>query len=676
MKKIIIKEGKKPVQEFSFEDGVYLIGRKEENRIVLPDKSVSRQHAQLEIRAENVTIQDLDSANGVFKNGKQIEKESINEGDTVQIGKYSLELKEDDGEKTRMATSSYTSTSLKYRLVLMEGEKVKEEYQLDENELTIGRAEENKIILKNETVSRKHAIVKKENNQYKIADLGSSNGTFVNNKKIKEKDLSKGDEIKIGKFVLKFVTEGAYPEQGLFGMALPMAALSYQKKLVEIWNKPPMRLGIIGFGAVLIIVLIMSLIPTSSPEKRRIIDVSDRWVTIANLIKQGKKLHEAGQKTKALEVFNKVLQMDPENLDAQIYVEKSRGDEAIAQYLARGLEFYKKTQWENALRQFERVLSLDPENSRGIEYFNKTKKELRVQKALKLADEYIIADKLLKAQTELNKALDLKPEDAHIKKKLNLVEHKLQSLKHFKKGKEYFEKANYANALSELKKVSAQSKYANEAKKLVTQIGNMQKAEKFFVQAKKLYQKGSASQAVELMQKVLDVNRDYTEAQEFLDKVKNVTQAFNKGMSFSSSQQLMKAVDEWRQVLALEQDRDNFYHAEAVQYIKTVRPYLIKTLHQHMEKGRNFVQEEKFKAALLEFQFVLTVEPDHKEALKNINELQVHIKEKARELYIQGYTLKDININRAVKKWKQVLEIAPPDDEYYIKAKKQIKKHR
>lgn len=669
MKDFIIKEDEKLVQEFSFEDGVYLIGRKEENRIVLPDKSVSRQHAQLEIIEGNVTIQDLGSANGVFVNGKQIEKETINEGDTVQIGKYSLELKGNDAEKTRMAPVSYTSP--KYRLVLMEGKKVKEEYQLDENELTIGRAEENKIILKNETVSRKHAIVKKENNQYKIADLGSSNGTFVNNKKIKEKVLSKGDEIKIGKFVLKFLAEGPCPEPGLFAMALP-----YQKKLVEAWNKPAIRLGVIGFGAVLAIILIMSLIPTRSPEKGRIIDVLDRRVTIANFIKQGKKLHEAGQKTKALEVFNRVLQMEPDNLDAQIYVEKSRGDEAITRYLTRGLELYQKARWENALRQFERVLSLDPENSRGIEYFNKTKKEIHVQKSLELADEYIIAEELLKAQTELNNALDLKPEDAHIRKKLNLVEHKLQSLRQFEKGKEYFEKGNYANALSELKKVSVQSKYTNEAKRLIAQIGELQKAEKFFAQAKKLYQKGSASQAIELMQKALEINGDYAEAQKFLDKVKSVTQAFNKGMSFSASQQLMKAVDEWRQVLSLEQDRDNFYHAEAIQYIRTVKPYLIKTLHQHMEKGKNFVQEEKFKAALLEFQFVLTVEPDHKEALKNINELQVHIKEKARELYIQGYTLKDINIKRAVGKWKQVLEIASPDDEYYIKAKKQIRKHR
>ncbi|MDO9464292.1 MAG: FHA domain-containing protein [bacterium] len=657
MKFFIIKENEKSVQELSLEDGVYLIGRKEGNRIVLPDKSVSRQHAQLEIKAENVTIQDLNSANGVFVNGEQIEKETINEGDTVQIGKYSLELKSDDGEKTRMAPGSYTSP--KYRLMLMEGARVKEEYQLDEDELTIGRAEENKIVLKNETVSRKHAIVKKENNQYKIADLGSSNGTFVNNNKIKEKALSKGDEIKVGKFVLKFVTEGSCSEAGL---------------LVEAWKKTPIRLGIIGFGVILAIILIMSLIPTRSPEKRGIIEVSDN--TVANLIKQGKKLHEADQKIKALEVFNKVLQMDPDNLDAQIYVEKSRGDEEIARYLTRGLELYQKAQWENALRQFERVLSLDPENSRGIEYFNKTKKEIQIQKALKLADEYIIAEELLKAQTELNNALDLKPEYAHIREKLNLIEHKLLSLRHFEKGKEFFEKGNYANALVELEKISAQSKYANEAKRLVAQIGDLQKAEKFFDEAKKLYQKGSASQAIELMQMVLDINKDYTEAQEFLDKVKDVTQAFDRGMSFSASQQLMKAVDEWRQVLSLEQDRDNFYHAEAIQYIKTVRPYLIETLHQHMEKGKNFVQEEKFKEALLEFQFVLTVEPDHKEALENINELQVHIKEKARELYIQGYTLKDININRAVEKWKQVLEIASPDDEYYIKAKKQIKKHR
>jgi len=59
-------------------------------------------------------------------------------------------------------------------------------------------------------VSRRHAQIQRQDKQYTIIDLDSTNGTFVNNKR-PEKDtlhpLTNGDEIRVGKIVLKFLLE-------------------------------------------------------------------------------------------------------------------------------------------------------------------------------------------------------------------------------------------------------------------------------------------------------------------------------------------------------------------------------------------------------------------------------------------------------------------------------------
>ncbi|MBS4534324.1 FHA domain-containing protein [Clostridium sp. D2Q-14] len=85
--------------------------------------------------------------------------------------------------------------------------KVDEFYSLVSN-VTIGRSKNNKIIIKDPYISKKHAKIIKERNQYFIEDLNSANGTFLNSEEIMDAAILKnGDIITIGSINFLFVTE-------------------------------------------------------------------------------------------------------------------------------------------------------------------------------------------------------------------------------------------------------------------------------------------------------------------------------------------------------------------------------------------------------------------------------------------------------------------------------------
>ncbi len=68
------------------------------------------------------------------------------------------------------------------------------DYKLDKGTTTIGRQENNDIVINDLAVSKQHARINREEN-YFLTDLRSSNGTFVNGKKILHSKLSEGDII-------------------------------------------------------------------------------------------------------------------------------------------------------------------------------------------------------------------------------------------------------------------------------------------------------------------------------------------------------------------------------------------------------------------------------------------------------------------------------------------------
>jgi adenylate cyclase len=83
-------------------------------------------------------------------------------------------------------------------------------YQIQKDEITIGRGKESDIVLNDGTASRNHARIIKSNNDYNIIDLGSFNGTKLNDKSINNAVLHHDDVVRIGFTKLVFLTKEKY----------------------------------------------------------------------------------------------------------------------------------------------------------------------------------------------------------------------------------------------------------------------------------------------------------------------------------------------------------------------------------------------------------------------------------------------------------------------------------
>lgn len=89
-------------------------------------------------------------------------------------------------------------------LALVEGGDVLREYALSRESMTIGRMAGSEIEIKDPGASRRHAEIHRDGDAYTLVDLGSTNGTLVNDRTVKEHALQPGDRITIGRTTLEF----------------------------------------------------------------------------------------------------------------------------------------------------------------------------------------------------------------------------------------------------------------------------------------------------------------------------------------------------------------------------------------------------------------------------------------------------------------------------------------
>lgn len=96
----------------------------------------------------------------------------------------------------------------KLSLRFEQSDQVLKEVALTQSAITIGRLPDNNLQIDNLAVSGHHARISWEQGQYTVEDLGSLNGTFVNNERVGKSALRHGDRVKIGKHVVEFKHEG------------------------------------------------------------------------------------------------------------------------------------------------------------------------------------------------------------------------------------------------------------------------------------------------------------------------------------------------------------------------------------------------------------------------------------------------------------------------------------
>ena len=94
-------------------------------------------------------------------------------------------------------------------LVVQRGPGAGSRYLLDTDLSTVGRHPESDIFLDDITVSRRHVEFRREDGIFRIHDVGSLNGTYLNGDRVDDAELQNGDEVRIGKFRLVFFASDA-----------------------------------------------------------------------------------------------------------------------------------------------------------------------------------------------------------------------------------------------------------------------------------------------------------------------------------------------------------------------------------------------------------------------------------------------------------------------------------
>lgn len=92
MPKMIVSIDEVVIKEVQLTKDKTTLGRRPYNDIVIDNLAVSGEHAVLQMSGGEVVLEDLNSTNGTYLNGKAVKKQQLQNGDSVEIGKYKIKF--------------------------------------------------------------------------------------------------------------------------------------------------------------------------------------------------------------------------------------------------------------------------------------------------------------------------------------------------------------------------------------------------------------------------------------------------------------------------------------------------------------------------------------------------------------------------------------------------------
>ncbi len=343
--------------EYTFEDGEFLIGRSQSADIVLPSDNVSRRHARLYTVDGKCYIEDLGSANGVFVNGRRIHEVFPIEGSAqIKVGDYFLHIDSD---------TASAAAPVDRVLVKLHGQNLAftdQVYRLEKATTLVGRGKDCGLTLIDPSISRIHAkLTFERGGRLTIEDLKSSNGSFINGERITTGTAGHRDTVRFGN--ADFIVE--IPEAAPTSSPTARGRQASSADMAA-WGAPPKksRTGLwVGLSVFFVLV----------------IGGGATWFFF------GDKLFGKPQAEEA-----KSATVTPEDEKAQKEADKAKEEaelkaEEIQLLSDQGTAAVKGREWDKALTSWEGVLERDPLNETAQKAINQIKTWQKHQETLESA---------------------------------------------------------------------------------------------------------------------------------------------------------------------------------------------------------------------------------------------------------------------------------------------------
>ena len=203
MLKLKFKDNRK--EPFWVMEKSFSIGTAERNHLTIGDRSMSDQHAKIISKDDSFLLKDAGSVNGTYVNGQRVTQKHISCGDVIAFGDVELEVidpllganNSEVGYWSLIADSSWLSG---------------QEFPLafdQKKVITVGRGTQSDLVFPGTHLSRSHAELEwGDGDALVIRDLGSANGTFINDKKITESKVYPGDRVRFDVYSFKVFGPG------------------------------------------------------------------------------------------------------------------------------------------------------------------------------------------------------------------------------------------------------------------------------------------------------------------------------------------------------------------------------------------------------------------------------------------------------------------------------------
>jgi pSer/pThr/pTyr-binding forkhead associated (FHA) protein len=227
MAKIQIKFKDAVIKEMPLTQDTLTIGRKEGNDLVIDNQGISGFHARIVRENQDFSIEDLNSLNGTFLNGRKIDKYVLKQGDIIVIGNHSIEFISDTPPHTEDKRPAIRGRSMDETMVIapadqkkiltsteklevlggfliIEGATEKRDYLLRDRITTIGKDESALIRIKGFFAPKVAALVNRRKEGYFI-NPSTGKDIKINSQKVSQRyDLKDGDIVEIGDLKMQF----------------------------------------------------------------------------------------------------------------------------------------------------------------------------------------------------------------------------------------------------------------------------------------------------------------------------------------------------------------------------------------------------------------------------------------------------------------------------------------
>jgi NHLM bacteriocin system ABC transporter ATP-binding protein len=195
-------------------DDSLMMGRDPACGFVVSEAGVSRRHARFEYAADGIKVVDLGSANGVWRGEDRVTEAVLHPGDQCRIGSTILECREElpvivDVAPTMMSPAipgvAAAAPGVPFTVSVIEGgTKVSAGARtvVETGEATIGRSKDCAIFIDEVDVSRRHAKIEAVPGGYRVTDLGSTCGVWVDKRQVTSEVVAPGQAFRVGRQVV------------------------------------------------------------------------------------------------------------------------------------------------------------------------------------------------------------------------------------------------------------------------------------------------------------------------------------------------------------------------------------------------------------------------------------------------------------------------------------------